>query len=186
MKDNSMDKPLTKDQQRSLLRLARLAITLYLQEGTYPAMETDDATFKQKRGAFVTLKVKDQLRGCIGYPIPHKPLFETIIEVAVSAATKDFRFPPLKQKELDDTKIEISVLSPPKPIEDISEIEVGKHGIIITKGLNRGLLLPQVPAEWGWDRETFLRHGCLKAGIEEDEWKKDAQIEIFSAQVFSE
>jgi AmmeMemoRadiSam system protein A len=186
MKDKSLDKPLTKDQQRSLLRLARLAITLYLQEGTYPAMETDDATFKQKRGAFVTLKFKDQLRGCIGYPIPHKPLFETIIEVAVSAATKDFRFPPLKQKELDDTKIEISVLSPPKPIKDISEIEVGKHGIIITKGLNRGLLLPQVPVEWGWNRETFLQHGCLKAGIEEDAWKKDAQIEIFSAQVFSE
>ena len=186
MKDNSMDKPLTKDQQRSLLRLARLAITLYLQEGTYPAMETDDATFKQKRGAFVTLKVKDQLRGCIGYPIPHKPLFETIIEVAVSAATKDFRFPPLKQKELDDTKIEISVLSPPKPVKDINEIEVGKHGIIITKDLNRGLLLPQVPVELGWDRETFLRHGCLKAGIEEDAWEKDAQIEIFSAQVFSE
>jgi AmmeMemoRadiSam system protein A len=181
-----MDTPLTRDQEKSLLRLARLAITLYLQEGTSPAMETDDVTFKQKRGAFVTLKVKGQLRGCIGYPIPHKPLFETIIDVAISAATKDFRFPPLEQEELNDTKIEISVLSLPKLIKDISEIEVGKHGIIITKGQNRGLLLPQVPVEWGWDRETFLKHGCLKAGIEEDAWKKAAQIEIFSAQVFSE
>jgi AmmeMemoRadiSam system protein A len=186
IKEDIMDALLTGDQGKSLLRLARLAITLYLQEGTYPAMETDDAILKQKRGAFVTLKVKGQLRGCIGYPIPHKPLFETIIDVAVSAATKDFRFPSLEQKELEDTQIEISVLSPPKIIKDISEIEVGKHGIIITKGLNRGLLLPQVPIEWGWDRETFLRHGCMKAGIEEDAWKKGAQIEIFSAQVFSE
>ena len=186
MKDNVMETPLTRDQEKSLLRLARLAITLFLQEGSTPAMETDDATLKKKRGAFVTLKVKGQLRGCIGYPIPHKPLSETIIDVAISAATKDFRFSPLEQKELNDTKIEISVLSQPRLIKDISEIEVGKHGIIITKGPHRGLLLPQVPIEWGWDRETFLNHGCIKAGIEEDAWKKDAQIEIFSAQVFSE
>jgi AmmeMemoRadiSam system protein A len=186
MKDNVMDTPLTRDQEKSLLRLARLAITLHLQEGTSPSMETDDATFKQKRGAFVSLKVKDQLRGCIGNPIPLKPLFETIIDVAISAATKDFRFSPLDQKELYETKIEISVLSQPKLIKDISEIEVGKHGIIITRGLSRGLLLPQVPVEWGWDLETFLSHGCMKAGIEEDAWKKEPQIEIFTAQVFSE
>ena len=186
MKDNVMDTPLTEDQEKFLLRLARQAITMYLQEGISPSTETDDVTFKQKRGAFVTLKVKDQLRGCIGYPIPHKSLYETIIDVAVSAATKDFRFSPLEPKELQATKIEISVLSQPKLIKNISEIEVGKHGIIISKGLNRGLLLPQVPLEWGWDRETFLRHGCMKAGIEEDAWKKGAQIEIFSAQVFSE
>jgi AmmeMemoRadiSam system protein A len=181
-----MDNPLTQNQEKSLLRLARQAITHYLKEGKAPAMETDDETFKQKRGAFVTLKVKDQLRGCIGYPLPHKSLFETIIDVAVSAASKDFRFTPLEQNELNTTTIEISVLSLPKPIKDISEIEVGKHGIIITKGHNRGLLLPQVPLEWGWNRETFLNHGCLKAGLDEDAWKKGAQIEIFSAQVFSE
>ncbi len=181
-----MDTLLTREQEKSLLRLARLAITLYLQEGTSPAMKTDDATFKQKRGAFVTLKVKEKLRGCIGYPIPHKPLFETIVDAAISAATEDIRFSPLKQKELHETKIEISVLSQLKLIKDISEVEVGKHGIIVTKGLSRGLLLPQVSVEWGWDRETFLSHGCMKAGIEEDAWKKDAQIEIFSAQVFSE
>ena len=186
MKDNFMDTSLTREQEKSLLRLARLAITLHLQEGTSPSMETDDVTFKQKRGAFVTLKVKDQLRGCIGYPIPHKPLFETIIDIAISAATKDFRFSPLEQKELHETKIEISVLSQSKLIKNISEIAVGKHGIIITRGLSRGLLLPQVPVEWGWDRETFLSHGCMKAGIEEKAWKKDAQIEIFTAQVFSE
>jgi len=181
-----MDSPLTKDQEKSLLRLARQAIIHYLEKGSPPEIETDDKTFKQKRGAFVTLKVKDQLRGCIGYPTPYKPLFETIVDVAISAATKDFRFPSLEMKELHVTKIEISVLSLPKLIKDISEIEVGKHGIIITKELNRGLLLPQVSLEWGWDRETFLNHACMKAGLEEDAWKKGAQIEIFSAEVFSE
>ena len=181
-----MDTPLTKDQEKDLLQLARQAITHYLEKGKPPPLKTDDATFLQKRGAFVSLKVNDQLRGCIGYPIPFKPLCETIVDVAISAATKDFRFSPLEKKELPETKIEISVLSLPEPIEDISEIKVGKHGIIITKGLSRGLLLPQVPVEWGWDRETFLNHGCAKAGLEEDAWKRGAQIEIFSAQVFSE
>jgi len=181
-----MDIPLTKDQEKSLLKLARQTITHFLQKGKPPAIKTDDETFKQKRGAFVTLKVRDQLRGCIGYPMPFKPLYETIVDVAISAATKDFRFPSLDQKELRETKIEISVLSLVKPIKNISEIEVGRHGIIISKGPNKGLLLPQVPVEWGWDRETFLNHGCMKAGLEEDAWKKGAQIEIFSAQVFSE
>ncbi len=181
-----MDTLLTKEQQNSLLQLARRAITHYLKKRTSPNIETEDEISKQKRGAFVTLKIKDQLRGCIGYPVPFKPLSETIVDVAISAATKDFRFPPLEKKELHETKIEISVLSVPQLIEDISEIEVGKHGIIITKGLSRGLLLPQVPVEWGWDRETFLSHGCIKAGLKKDAWKKGAQIEIFSAQVFSE
>ena len=181
-----MDSPLTENQEKSLLQLARQAISHYLEKGSPPEIETDDDTFKQKRGAFVTLKVKNQLRGCIGYPIPYKPLFETIIEVAISAATKDFRFPSIEKKELSLTKIEISVLSLPKPVKDISEIEVGKHGLIVSEGHHRGLLLPQVPLEWGWDRETFLNHTCMKAGLEDDAWKKGAQIEIFSAQVFSE
>ena len=186
MKETGTESPLSREQEESLLRLARQAITQYLQEGTYPDMETDDAMFKQKRGAFVTLKVNNQLRGCIGYPIPHMSLYETIIDAAISAATKDFRFPTLQKEELRDTQIEISVLTLPTVVKDISEIEVGKHGIIITQGANRGLLLPQVPVEWGWDRETFLRHGCLKAFLDEDAWKKGAQIEIFSAQVFAE
>lgn len=181
-----MDTPLTKDQEKILLRLARQAITHYLEKGTSPDIKTDDDAFKQKRGAFVTLKVKNRLRGCIGYPTPYKPLFETIVDVAISAATKDNRFHSLEKKELHETKIEISMLSLPELVKDISEIEVGKHGIIITKGHSRGLLLPQVPIEWGWDRETFLSHACMKAGLEEDAWKKGAQIEIFSAQVFSE
>jgi AmmeMemoRadiSam system protein A len=181
-----MDNPLTKDQQDFLLSLAREAITRYLKDGIPLDREPEDEELKKKRGAFVTLKVEDELRGCIGYPLPYKPLYETIIDAAISSATKDFRFPSLEPDELSKTQIEISVLSLPRPIQDISEIEVGKHGIIITKGSNKGLLLPQVPLEWGWDRETFLNHGCLKAGLEENAWKKGVRIEIFSAQVFSE
>jgi len=181
-----MDTPLTKNQEVFLLSLARRAIAHYLEKGKPPEIEPEEDICKQKRGAFVTLKAHNQLRGCVGYPIPHKPLSDTIIDAAISAATKDFRFPPLEQKELPEIQIEISVLSPPEPVEEFAEIEVGKHGIIITKGLARGLLLPQVPLEWGWDREQFLSHGCLKAGLDKDEWKKGVQIEKFSAQVFSE
>jgi len=93
---------------------------------------------------------------------------------------------PLTTKELQDTKIEISVLSASRPVTNISEIKVGTHGIIISKGSNKGLLLPQVPLEWNWDLEAYLEHGCKKAGLDKDAWKKDAKIEIFSAQVFSE
>ncbi len=157
-----------------------------MKTGNAPKEKIEDKVLKEKRGAFVTLKVNNQLRGCIGYPLPCKPLWETISDVAISAATQDFRFESITLEELPDTKIEISVLSLPKPIKDAKEIEVGKHGIIISKGPCKGLLLPQVPLEWNWDLETFLSHGCLKAGLDEDEWKKGVNIEIFSAQVFSE
>jgi len=177
---------LNREQVKFLLDLARKAISLYLKSRKNLEIEVKDEKLKEKRGAFVTLKADHELRGCIGYPLPYKPLYETIIEVAVSAATQDFRFPPVTLEELDKIRIEISVLSLPKPLKDIREIEIGKHGIVISKGLNKGLLLPQVPVEWGWDVETFFGHGCLKAGLEEDEWKKGARIEIFEAQVFSE
>lgn len=157
-----------------------------MKTGNVPKEKIEDKVLKEKGGAFVTLKVNDQLRGCIGYLLPRKPLWETISDVAISAATQDFRFKSITLEELPDTKIEISVLSLPKPIKDVKEIEVGKHGIIISKGPCKGLLLPQVPLEWNWDLETYLSHGCLKAGLDEDEWKKGVNIEVFSAQVFSE
>lgn len=178
---------LDKDEQQFLLGLARRSIAHYLEKGEMPPVEPiENKKLQEKRGAFVTLKVNHQLRGCIGYPLPIKPLLETVMEMAVAAATQDYRFEPLALDELARTTIEISVLSLPRPIKDITEIEVGKHGIIVSKGFLKGLLLPQVPLEYNWDRETFLRHGCLKAGLPEDEWQKGAQIEIFSAQVFSE
>lgn len=181
-----MEKLLNKNQQQYLLQLARQAIKLFLETGKTLKEKIKDEELKEKRGAFVTLKANSQLRGCIGYPLPSKPLYETIIDSAISAATRDYRFPPLSLEELSHTVIEISVLTLPRTIKNISEIKVGEHGIIISKGFHKGLLLPQVPVEWNWDLETYLSHGCMKAGLEEEEWKKDVKIEIFSAQVFSE
>ncbi len=134
----------------------------------------------------MTLTVDGELRGCIGYPLPVKPLDETIIEMAVAAATQDTRFEPLSPDELKKLKIEISVLGLPEPVSDPGQVQVGCHGIIVSKGFSKGLLLPQVPVEQGWDRETYLRHGCLKAGLPPEEWKKGAKLEVFTAQVFSE
>ncbi len=181
-----MENNLTPAQQEILLQLAREAISFFIKTGDTLKKDIPDKTLLKKRGAFVTLKIKGKLRGCIGYLIPYKPLIATIIDAAVSAASSDPRFQPLTTDELQEAKIEISVLTPPRPVKDIHEIEVGIHGIIISKGSNKGLLLPQVPIEWNWDLETYLEHGCLKAGLDKDEWKTDAKIEIFSAQVFSE
>lgn len=179
---------LNEDQQKFLLSLARDAIRHKLHTGKILEKKKDvkDPSLSRKQGAFVTLKVDGELRGCIGYPLPYKPLTETIIEVATMASTEDYRFAPLSPEEFERTTIEISVLSLPEEVEDIKEIEVGKHGLIISRDVHKGLLLPQVPVEHGWDLETYLRHACLKAGLDEDEWKKGAKIEVFSAQVFSD
>ncbi|MBM3310082.1 MAG: AmmeMemoRadiSam system protein A [Candidatus Aminicenantes bacterium] len=181
-----MSEFLTDSQKRFLLGLARTAVETYLGSGETISPETGDEALLADRGAFVTLKAGGELRGCIGYPIPTKPLAETVVEMAIAAATQDFRFAPLRAEELERLEIEISVLTVPRPAKDASEVEVGRHGIIVSKDFQRGLLLPQVPAEYGWDRETFLRHGCLKAGLPADAWRKGAAIEVFEAQVFSE
>lgn len=177
---------LNEEEKKFLLQLARQSITHYLKTGEKLEVEVDNPRLKEKRGAFVTLHVNGELRGCIGYPLPYKPLYQTINEVAVAAATEDYRFPPLSEEELDDLSIEISVLTLPRQIERPEEVIVGKHGIIISKGFHKGLLLPQVPLEYGWDLETYLNHGCLKAGLPPDEWRRGVKIEVFEAQVFSE
>jgi AmmeMemoRadiSam system protein A len=181
-----MSERLTPEEERFLLDLARRALEHYFQTGENLHPAVDNPKFLEKRGAFVTLKVDDELRGCVGYPKPYKPLAEAVAEMAVAAASQDFRFDPLTSEELARTKIEISVLSLPEPVKDPKEVEVGRDGIIVSKGFNQGLLLPQVPVEHNWDRDTYLRHGCLKAGIGPDEWKKGAKLEVFTAQVFSE
>ena len=181
-----MENLLNQKQQNYLLNLARNAIKFYLEKKKNLKISPEEEIYKEKRGAFVTLKKNGELRGCIGYPLPVKSLHDTVIETAVASATEDPRFPSLTLNELSEINIEISVLSLPRPVKDPSEVKIGKHGIIISKGLLKGLLLPQVPVEWNWDLDTYLRHGCLKAGLNEDEWKKGAKIEIFSAQVFSE
>ncbi len=181
-----MSEHLTAAQQEFLLRLARETITAHLRGMKKPPAATDDQVLKEKRGAFVTLHVDGDLRGCIGYPLPYKPLVETISEMALAAATQDYRFESIRENELERLRVEISALTLPSAVQDPTEVEVGRHGIIISKGGCQGLLLPQVPLEYGWDRETYLRHGCLKAGLPENEWKKGAAIQVFEAQVFSE
>jgi AmmeMemoRadiSam system protein A len=175
------------DQQNFLLKLARDAIAFYIKKGKSLKATCREGALSEKRGAFVTLKKDGQLRGCIGYTLPQAPLCETVIDAAEKAAFQDFRFPPLERGELDEVRIEISVLGLPRRIKDPAEVEVGRHGILISRGGRRGLLLPQVPLEWDWDRETFLRHGCLKAGLEPEAWRDpQTRIEVFTAQVFSE
>ena len=181
-----MSSELTPQQECALLELARKAIENHLAAGGRLRLEDRDPVFREKRGAFVTLKIGGELRGCIGYPLPYKALDEAVAEMAVAAASQDYRFEPLTPEELARTTIEISVLTVPKPIGSPGEVEVGRHGIVVSKGSRQGLLLPQVPGEYGWNREEFLRHGCLKAGLPPDEWKKGARIDVFEARVFSE
>jgi AmmeMemoRadiSam system protein A len=181
-----VSEPLTAGEERECLKLARQALEHYFKTGGRIRSPATSGTLKEKRGTFVTLTVDGELRGCIGYPLPVKPLDETIIEMAIAAATQDTRFESLQANELKNIRIEISVLGLPEPISDPGQVEVGYHGIIVSKGFARGLLLPQVPVEHRWDRETFLRHGCLKAGLPAEEWKRGAKIEVFTAQVFSE
>ncbi len=137
-------------------------------------------------GAFVTLHKKDALRGCIGIFESPKPLYQTVQEMAQASAFEDPRFPPVRKDELQHLDVEISVLSPLRRIQDPSEIDVGTHGIYIIKGYNRGVLLPQVAVDQGWDRDTFLGHTCMKAGLSPDAWKGDVEIHVFTAEVFGE
>ena len=177
---------LSPQEREKLLALARRTIAQFLESGTVPAVEVTEPGLLQERGAFVTLKEHGQLRGCIGYLTAEGPLYLTVQRAAIAAATSDPRFPPVTLEELADIKIEISVLSPIEPIEDVNQIEVGRHGLIIVKGRNQGVLLPQVATEEGWDREEFLRAVCRKAGLPEDAWKKGAKLYVFTAEVFEE
>ena len=139
------------------------------------------------RGVFVTLHMKGALRGCIGYVTPVAPLYRAVIENAVNAARRDPRFAPVELDEVRDIDIEISVMTLPGKISSVDEIEVGKHGLIVSKGHSRGLLLPQVATENKWNRDTFLDYTCTKAGLPPSAWREGGvEIEVFSAQVFSE
>ena len=170
-----------------LLKLVRSTITQYLENGKLPEVKPDSKKLYEKFGVFVTLHKNGKLRGCIGYVEGVDSLFKAVKTMAYSAAFRDPRFPPVVAKELDDIDIEISVLSPLKKIKNVNEIIVGEHGLIIQQGLSRGLLLPQVATEWGWDRTKFLEQTCQKAGLPEDAWQqKHTDIYIFSAEIFSE
>jgi len=187
MNMNSADRELLNpEEQHFILNLARQTVESVVKGKSPPQPAEMPAIVQEKRGAFVTLNKNDQLRGCIGYVQPIKPLYQTIMDVAESAALRDPRFPAVNPQELPDITIEVSVLTVPKIITDSGKIEVGKHGIIIKRGFQQGLLLPQVATEYRWDRKTFLEHTCLKAGLPKNAWQSDkTEIKIFTAQVFS-
>lgn len=182
-----MNRELNTHEQQTLLAIARQAIIHGVQTGQEYIEPREEKALNQRNGCFVTIKQNGQLRGCIGNFQSELPLFKEVAQMAQASATKDPRFYPLKEIDLDNFKLEISVLSPLQKVEDIEEIEVGKHGIYIEKSFYRGVLLPQVALEHNWDRLTFLQQTCLKAGLPTDAWKADdADIYVFSAQVFGE
>ena len=172
---------LTDMEGRFLVQLARQSISAFLDVGEKTSVPPNiSVTLRQKCGVFVTLNVirdgAKALRGCIGYPEPRLPLAEATITSAINSATRDSRFPLLATEELERVVIEVSVLTPPAlitvktPMEYVTQIEVGKDGLIVERGRFKGLLLPQVPVEWEWNAEEFLTHCCMKAGLSPDAW----------------
>ncbi|PKL35730.1 MAG: AMMECR1 domain-containing protein [Spirochaetae bacterium HGW-Spirochaetae-1] len=179
---------LNREQQIALLGFARKTIADQLGvECEIASGDFSHPVFLEKCGAFVTLHIGGNLRGCIGYIIGMKTIPETIQEMALSAAFRDPRFRPLSKGEYSGIDIEISVLSPIEEVRDVKNITVGRDGIIISRGPHQGLLLPQVATEQGWELPQFLEHTCYKAGLPGNAWKDPAtKIEKFSAQVFGE
>lgn len=173
--------------KKELLRVARESIEAAVRGTHPPRRQHAGKTLDEMCGAFVTLHLHGELRGCIGFIEARFPLYRTVGEVAQKAALEDPRFPPLSTAEIDEVEIEISVLSPLWKVTDVKEIEVGKHGLIIDAGYTRGLLLPQVATEYGWGREQFLSHTARKAGLPAEAWKqKNVTIYAFTSDVFSE
>jgi AmmeMemoRadiSam system protein B/AmmeMemoRadiSam system protein A len=185
--DVAIDLQLSAKEKKRLLQMARQSVEGAVTKGKVVDVQGDSGVLDDDLGAFVTLKINGQLRGCIGYVVPMKPLCETVRDVAAFAAVRDRRFEPVSVEELDELEYEISVLSPIRRVTDVDKIVVGKHGLLIKNGDREGLLLPQVAAERGWDTETFLAHTCRKAGLPEAAWKDvPTDIFAFTAVVFDE
>jgi uncharacterized protein len=179
------DMELSPEAREALLNAVYLSVCDLVLGRRHKRTPPADAQLLQHAGAFVTLSRNGDLRGCIGRIEAEQPVLLVVQQMAVSAAQNDPRFDPIGPNELDDLEVEISVLSPLRRISSIDEIVAGKHGLMITKGFYRGLLLPQVASERGWDRDTFLEATCEKAGLSPGAWRKGALIEIFTALVFS-
>ncbi len=204
---------LNKEQKKKLLEIARQTLKTYIKERKITKFSEDDPELLKSYGAFVTLRNftpnrpasrqggarsglgakskphdEESLRGCIGHIVSSEPLYQTVRDMAIASSTQDPRFPPVTESELKDIKIEISVLSQPRKIKNVKEIELGIHGVIVRKGFNQGVFLPQVAEETGWKKEEFLSCLCShKAGLPPDAWKdKDTNIYIFEAEVFEE
>jgi AmmeMemoRadiSam system protein A len=184
---------LTAVQQQTLLQLARESICYYLETGEMlPTLPTDPG-LQRPAGVFVTLRTREdlsipraaRLRGCIGHMEADLPLAQAVATMAVKSATRDPRFPPVELAEIDQIAIEISVLSPLQLVEDVNTIELGRHGLFISNGRHRGLLLPQVPGMFGWTREEFLENLCRKAGMSRSVWQ-EGELWMFTTAVFEE
>ncbi len=176
---------LTEEDKKTLRQIAQSAIERRFKGESPPKIDIAGGHLKENRGAFVSLHRQGRLRGCIGTIQPSRPLYQVVEEMAAAAAFDDTRFSPLSAGELKDLDLEISVLTPLQRVEEVDEIEVGKHGLYIKKGFHAGLLLPQVATEYGWDRVTFLEETCRKAGLPKHAWKeKGTEIYIFSADIF--
>jgi len=169
-----------------LLGIARRAIAETVRDSQRTEAKSKNPALQTPQGAFVTITIGGELRGCIGTFREDTPLYRTVAQMAVAAAREDPRFPPLTAAELPKIHVEISALTPMKPVSDVREIEVGRHGLYITSGFNSGVLLPQVATEYGWDRTTFLEQTCRKAGLPKNAWKDGAKILSFEAEVFGE
>jgi uncharacterized protein len=172
------------DERKMLLQIAHEAILSSL-EGREVSFPVPSSHLAEPRGVFTTLYSDGKLRGCVGFPAPVLPVYRAVIETARAAASEDPRFRPVTLAEAHALRISISVLSQLRPVLP-DEIEIGHHGLVISKGARRGLLLPQVPAEHAWDRRTFLEQTCLKAGLLPDAWRTGACIEAFTAEVFGD
>ncbi len=178
---------LNEEEKKALLRLARLSIECALKDKPFPGTENLLKNPQAPCGAFVTLRVQGELRGCFGYVNAFYPLAQSVQEVAVKSALEDPRFDHIAPEELEAMEIEISVLDTPVKVERIEEIEVGVHGLIMETSFHRGLLLPSVPTEYGWNREQFLNHTAVKAGLPPEAWKRrNVTIFKFKADKFSE
>jgi AmmeMemoRadiSam system protein A len=185
------------DQRRTLLRIAHEAVLSVLERRPFPEPSPLPPGLSDPRGVFTTLYLRGdqhaglhrdlrrQLRGCVGYAVPIAPLYRAVAETARAAAFDDSRFLPVTREEALRLEVSLSVLSRLFPIRP-EEAEVGRHGLVISLGARRGLLLPQVPVEHGWDRETFLEQTCRKAGLPLDAWRKTATVEAFTAEVFAD
>jgi len=185
---------LTEQEGELAVKLARKAIEESLRSGKKIKPENLPPVYREKRGVFVTLNritEKKELRGCIGRPYPIMSLGEAIITSAINAALEDTRFDPVRKEEIDGIVIEVSVLTVPKlikekPLKIPEKIVIGRDGLIVATDRFQGLLLPQVAAEYGWNRETFLRQTCLKAGLAPDAWQRGARIQVFTVDHFSD
>lgn len=182
---SSVGQRLSRKSRERLLEIAREAIFLRLQRGSVPPFTVVEPELHTPAGAFVSLHLEGQLRGCIGTLHGERPLHETVVDMAIEAATNDPRFPALSSKDLARTDIEVSVLTPFSPITP-TEIVPGRHGLYVVRGPRRGVLLPQVATQYSWSRDKLLAEICRKAGVPDDAWKdKETRLFAFEAEVFS-